>query len=114
MSQSSGGGRREVGGGVPGGKLHHRRVRHYDCRGKDPLVLRIVSFETVDSAANLHLLKLVTGVEISTRAVKRSGSPGNEVKRRSLTAAAAPKITAFLLSTFILKITKEQKNEAQS
>lgn len=47
---------------------------------------------------SLHLLKLVTGVETSTRAVNRSGRPGKEVKSRSRTAAAAPKMAAFLLS----------------
>jgi hypothetical protein len=50
----------------------------------------------------LHLLKLVTGVEISTRAVIKSGRPGKPVKRRSRMAAAAPKRTAFLLSILIV------------
>jgi hypothetical protein len=50
---------------------------------------------------NLHLLKLVTGVEISTREVIRSGRPGKPVKRRSRTAAAAPNSAAFLLSMLI-------------
>lgn len=56
-----------------------------------------------------HLLKLVTGVEISTRAVNRSGRPGKEEKRRSRTAAAAPKMAAFLLSIVILNINGERK-----
>lgn len=51
----------------------------------------------------LHLLKLVTGVEISTRPVNRSGRPGKEVNSRRRTAAAAPKSAAFRLSMFILK-----------
>lgn len=38
--------------------------------------------------SNLHLLKLVTGVEISTRPVRRSGSAGKTVKRASLRTAA--------------------------
>ena len=50
----------------------------------------------------IHLLKLVTGVEISTRAVNRSGSPGKPVKRSSRTAAAAPNSVAFLLSILII------------
>lgn len=50
----------------------------------------------------LHLLKLVTGVEISTRAVIKSGRPGKPVKRRSRTAAAVLKRTAFLLSILIV------------
>ena len=61
---------------------------------------------------DIHLLKLVTGVEISTRAVNRSGRPGNEVKSRSRTAAAALKMTAFLLSILML-ISIERQNEAQ-
>lgn len=61
---------------------------------------------------SLHLLKLVTGVEISTRAVNRSGRPGNEVKSRSRKAAAAPKMAAFLLSILILNMA-ERKDEAQ-
>jgi len=43
----------------------------------------------------IHLLKLVTGVDISTRPVRRFGKDGNAVKRSSLTAAAAPKRRAF-------------------
>jgi len=50
-----------------------------------------------------HLLKLVTGVEISTRPVSRSGSPGKDVKRRRRTAAAALKRAAFRLSILILR-----------
>jgi hypothetical protein len=62
-----------------------------------------VSFEVIVSSYGvLHLLKLVTGVDISTRAVNRSGRPGKEVKRRSRTAAAAPNNVAFLLSMFIV------------
>jgi hypothetical protein len=51
-----------------------------------------------------HLLKLVTGVDISTRAVSSSGRPGNDVKRRSRTAAAAPNSVAFLLSMLMVKL----------
>jgi hypothetical protein len=58
-------------------------------------------------------LKLVTGVDISTRAVNRSGRPGKAVKRRRRTAAAAPKMVAFLLSIFIVEEGVEQKSEAQ-
>jgi hypothetical protein len=49
----------------------------------------------------IHLLKEVIGVDISTRAVNRSGRVGNEVKRRSRTAAAAPNSAAFRLSMSI-------------
>jgi hypothetical protein len=58
----------------------------------------------IERAFSSHLLKLVTGVDISTRAVNSSGRPGNEVKRRSRTAAAAPNSVAFLLSMLILKL----------
>ena len=37
---------------------------------------------------SLHLLKLFTGVEISTRPVKRSGRPGDRVQRASRKTAA--------------------------
>jgi hypothetical protein len=43
------------------------------------------------SGSLLHLLKLVTGVDISTRPVRIFGRDGNAVKRSSRTAAAAPK-----------------------
>ena len=51
---------------------------------------------------SLHLLKLVTGVDISTRAVNKSGRPGKEVKRRSRTAAAEANRVTFLRSTSIV------------
>lgn len=49
----------------------------------------------------LHRLKLVTGVDISTRPVRRSGREGNAKKRRSLRAAAEPKSNAFRRSITI-------------
>lgn len=52
----------------------------------------------------LHLLKLVTGVDISTRAVNRSGRPGKEVKRRSRTAAAEANRVTFLRSMSIVEL----------
>lgn len=103
MSRSLGGGRREEGVEGPGGRLHHRKERHYGCKERGPLVLLLVSLE-LNAPIELisHLLKLVTGVEISTRPVKRSGRPGKEVTRRSRTAAAAPNRAAFLLSIVML------------
>jgi len=41
-------------------------------------------------------LKLVTGVEISTRPVRRSGRPGKKVNRARRRAAAAAKTPAVL------------------
>jgi hypothetical protein len=58
----------------------------------------------------LRRLKLVTGVDISTRAVNRSGSPGKDVKRRNRTAAAAPNRAAFLLSMLIFKYFRKNFN----
>lgn len=47
------------------------------------------------SNACLHRLKLVTGVEISTRLVKRSGRLGKTTKRTSRRIAAPAKIPAL-------------------
>ena len=58
-------------------------------------------------------MKLVTGVDISTLAVRRSGI-FEEQKSSKRTAAAAPKIAAFLLSMLIVDIVNEQRSEAVS
>ena len=98
-------GRREREEGVegPGGRLHHRKERHYGCKERGPLVLLLVSIE-LNAPIELILTSLETcyWIEISTRPVKRSGRPGKEVKRRSRTAAAAPNRAAFLLSIVML------------
>ena len=52
-------------------------------------------FTTVSRIGALHLLKLDTGVEISTRPVRKSGRLGKSVKRTSRTAAAARNMPAF-------------------
>jgi len=44
-----------------------------------------------DHARYIHLLKLVTGVDTSTRPARRSGRAGKTVKRSRRTAAAAAK-----------------------
>ncbi len=67
----------------------------------------------IERALSSHLLKLVTGVDISTRAVNSSGRPGNDVKRRSRTAAAAPNSVAFLLSMLILRLESRSRCEAR-
>jgi hypothetical protein len=102
MKRSRGGARRGSGVKGLGGRPHHRKGRHCDCRGKDLLVLFRVSFEHLQIKWSSHLLKLVTGVDISTRAVNKSGRPGKPVNRRSRTAAAAPNRVAFLLSMLIV------------
>lgn len=92
-------------GAEPGGKRLHRKERHCGYKGKGPLVLYRRSAPRISNMdlLNLHLLKLVTGVDISTRAVIKSGRPGNPMKRRSRAAAAAPNKAAFLLSMPILR-----------
>jgi hypothetical protein len=50
----------------------------------------------------LHRLKLVMGVEISTRPVKRSGSPGNARNRTSRNSAAPAKTLALLLNAMVI------------
>lgn len=57
------------------------------------------------SVEYVRLLKLLTGVETSTRPVKRSGRVGNVVESSIRRAIAAPKAQSFLLSTGILHIT---------
>ena len=106
MSRSSGGGKREEVITVLGGRRHHHKERHCDCKGTSPLVLFIISLGLHHMELVLRLLKLVTGVDISTRAVNKSGSPGKDVKRRIRTAAAAPNKVAFLLSILIFKFEK--------
>ena len=44
---------------------------------------------------NVHLLKLVTGVDISTRPVRRSGNEGKAKNRSSLRDVAEAKSRAF-------------------
>lgn len=51
-----------------------------------------------------RLLKLLIGVETSTRAVRRSGSEGKATKSSSRRATAAAKTPAFLLSTGMVDI----------
>ena len=48
-------------------------------------------------------LKLVTGVDISTRPVRRSGREGNAKNRSSLRAVAEPKRSAFRRSMTIMR-----------
>ena len=51
--------------------------------------------EFTEVELRVRLLKLVTGVEISTRPPRSSGSEGKAVKSNSLRAAAAAKREAF-------------------
>jgi hypothetical protein len=54
------------------------------------------------SQSGLHLLKLVTGVDTSTRPVSRSGSDGNATKRRMRRPAAALRSVSFRRTTDML------------
>ena len=89
---------------VLGGKLRRHMVTHYLYRERGLLVLRGVSRDFIIRRPNLHLLKLVTGVDISTRPVSSSGNPEKAVKRRSRKAAAPPKRAAFLLLISIVVV----------
>lgn len=61
-----------------------------DCRQ-----LELLS-TTTQSNGNSRLLKLLMGVEISTRPVNKSGSEGNRASRTSRKRRAAPNTAAFL------------------
>ena len=61
-----------------------------------------VSFDCNRVSLYARLLKLVTGVEISTLPVNRSGSDGKAVNRSRRTAIAEPKSTAFRRSMAML------------
>jgi hypothetical protein len=89
------GGRRAAGGGVPGGIRRRHMGRHCGCRGRRLLVLIYCQLLHKAQRMHIHLLKLVTGVETSTRPARSSGKAGKTVNRRSRTAAAAPKSSAF-------------------
>lgn len=82
--------------------LHHKATRHV-CIGKLLLVLGIVrsARDILSMHEHVHLLKLVTGVEISTRPPKVTGKEGNRVKSTMRRAAAAPKSASSEAATFM-------------
>lgn len=55
-----------------------------------------------DHPGYIHLLKLVTGVDTSTRPARRSGSAGKTVNRSNRTAAAAPKSSIFCCLSMVM------------
>jgi len=87
---------------VLGGIRRHRMETRCGCRGRALLVLPSNKHNHILKCRFLllHRLKLVTGVEISTRLVRTSGSEGKVVNRRSRIAAADPKSSALCLSIF--------------
>ena len=74
---------------APGGRLHRRRGRHYGCRERHlPVLLPGQSMARKHTKDDSRRLKLVTGVDISTRPVRRSERVGKAEKRNNLRAAA--------------------------
>jgi hypothetical protein len=59
------------------------------CR-KVRILLYCISLVSNGNGCDIHLLKLVTGVDTSTRPARRLGRPGKTVNSRSRSAAAAP------------------------
>ena len=93
-------------GDTPGEKHRRHREKDCGCRGRRLPVLRIVSDRCWDANWQrvLHRLKLVTGVDISTRPVRRLGREGKAKNRTSLRAAAEVKRKAFRLSITMMII----------
>ena len=89
---------------MPGERRHHRTERRCGCKGIVLPVLNSVSHNSFALSLHgaLHRLKLVTGVDISTRPVRRSGREGKAKKRTSLRAAAEVKRVAFRRSITML------------
>lgn len=91
---------------LPGRRHLHRKERGYEYTERGLLVLRwalVYTLSPQDSIyKHIHLLKLLTGVEISTRPVRRSGKEGKPRKRSSRSAEAAPNNAAFRRSMTIV------------
>lgn len=77
-----------------------------------PNISRVRCPSSSNRISNLYSrrLKLVTGVEISTRPVRRSGSEGKPRKRRSRKAEAVPYRRAFRRSITILVLIGDYSN----
>lgn len=88
---------------APGGRCRHRRglvLGHIETslpalRGLSSCPYLSHCGQRSTCVCHIHLLKLLTGVEISTRPVKRSGSAGNVKARRTRSAAAVEKRTTL-------------------
>lgn len=84
-----------------GGICRHRKERHYGCTKIDLPGLINVYLLALDVRQKdevwdcSRLLKLVTGVEISTRPARRFGSDGKAKHSTSLKVAAAPNRVIF-------------------
>ena len=91
---------------IPGGRHLHRKGRHYGYRGSRLLVL-LTNCVLAKYIAHIfkfysRRLKLVTGVDISTRPARRLGKEGKPRKSRSRNAEAAPYKMVFRRSIVIL------------
>ncbi len=94
---------------LPGKRHHRRRERDCECKEKDLLVLlKAVLSHPHHSGAliaqHLHLLKLLTGVDISTRPVNRTGRDGNAKNKINRKADAAPKTKSFRRSITMMRL----------
>lgn len=56
----------------------------------DQYTVILYDFVSNGNGCDIHLLKLVTGVDTSTRPARRLGRPGKTVNSKSRSAAAAP------------------------
>ena len=89
---------------MPGERRRHRKGRRCGCKETVLPVLNAInhSYYALTYHEVLHRLKLVTGVDISTRPVRRLGREGKAKKRTSLRTAAEVKSDAFRLSITML------------
>ena len=97
---------------VPDDIPRHHRGRHCGCRGRRLLLLNAQSVlhfmvKCLRTRIYTHRLKLVTGVDISTRPVSRSGRLGKEKRRRRMRVAET-KTMAFRRSSGMIIVLKAQ------
>ena len=83
--------------------------RHYGCKGRRLLALDNVSHKWYAAKRQrcLRRLKLVTGVDISTRPVRRSGREGKAKKSMILRAAAEANRIAFRRSITMTDVSND-------
>lgn len=103
---------------IPGERRLHHKGTHSECIEKGlpeliPLISapRLHQRQNTTSRDHSRLLKLLTGVETSTRPVNKSGREGKRTMRRRRKRKAAAKTPALLRSS---DITKNQKNLPES
>ena len=92
---------------MPGGRHRRHRERHCGCKGRRLLVLNKCQSKSGmlgNGTRCLRRLKLVTGVDISTRPVRRPGSEGKAKKQMSLITAAEVNRMAFRRSMTMMNV----------